>query len=52
MYWAKSPKGAAPRRGVGRRSRPLPRDWTTAAEAYDLAVFWIGAELSEAGAQE
>ena len=26
--------------------------WTMAAEASDLAVFWNGAELSEAGAQE
>ena len=30
-------------------SRPLPRDWMTAAEAPDLAVFRIGAE---AGAQQ
>ena len=28
--------------GAWRRSRPLPRDWTAAADVSDRAVFWIG----------
>ena len=39
---AEPPKGAAPRRGAWRRSRPLSQDWTS-AEVSVLVVFWRSA---------
>ena len=38
-------KGATPRRGVWRRSRPLPPAGTSATAASDLAVFLNGVSL-------